>query len=310
MKKRKTQWHPAFCSAVRLELRADKQILQYTNEYNLNTKPIQIDLLVIKKPTGAVLENEIGKIFKGHNILEYKSPEDAMNVDTYYKTLAYAYLYKASGEKVDAIKADDITVSLVRERKPRELMRYLEENGYRISHPYSGVYYVHKDGFPRTQIIVSKELDREAHRWLTALTSSMVQAEARRLVFDIQTLTEKDDKEYADSVFEVSLKENRKLFETIKKEGSRGMCEALIELMRPELEQAKEEARTKAIAEGRAKGIAEGRAKGRAEGRAEERINTERERMNTERERQRAVAAEKEVQRLKEELRRIEKNRK
>ena len=242
MNKRKTQWHPAFCSAVHLELRADKQKLQYTNEYNLNTKPIQIDLLVIKKPAGAVLENEIGKIFRGHNILEYKSPDDTMNVDTYYKALAYAYLYKASGEKVNAIKVDDISISLVRERKPRELLRYLEENHFQISNPYSGVYYIEKEGSLLTQIVVSGELDKESHQWLTALTSNMEYAQAQKLVFDMRALREKDDRENADSVFEVTLKENRQLFETLKKEGTKSMCEALVELMRPELEEAKKKA--------------------------------------------------------------------
>ena len=231
MKKRKTQWHPAFCSAVHLELRADKQRLQYTNEYNLNTKPIQIDLLVIKKPAGAVLENEIGKLFRGHNILEYKSPDDAMNVDTYYKTLAYAYLYKASGERVDVIQADDISISLVRERKPRELLRYLEKNDFEIINPYPGVYYIGKEGFLPTQIIVSGELDKESHRWLTALTSNMEYTEAQKLVLDMRALSEKDDKEYADSIFEVSLRENRRLFETLKKEGTENVCEALISIV-------------------------------------------------------------------------------
>lgn len=205
--------------------------------------------------------------------------------------------YKANGESVDAIKTDDITISLVRERKPRELMQYLEENEYKISHLYPGVYYVEKNGFPQTQIIVSRELDRESHRWLTALTSNMNQAEAQKLVFDIRDLTEKDDKECADSVFDVSLKENRHLFETLRKEGTTSMCEALVELMRPELEAAVKKARE------------ETREEVRAEERANierERANTERERANTEREHQRAVAAEEEVQRLREELRRIQ----
>ncbi len=115
----------------------------------------------------------------------------------------------------------------------------------------------------------------------------MEQAEAQELVFDIRALTEKDDKEYADSVFDVSLKENRHLFETLRREATTGMCEALVELMRPELEAAVKKAKE--------------------ETRAEERANTERERANTERERQRAVAAEEEVQRLREELQRMQK---
>lgn len=57
------------------------------------------------------IENEIGKIFRGSNILEYKSPEDHLNIDTFYKSGAYASLYKAYGETMNERKADDITVS-------------------------------------------------------------------------------------------------------------------------------------------------------------------------------------------------------
>lgn len=35
-----TQWHPAFCSAIKLELREDAEYLSYTNEYTINTKPL------------------------------------------------------------------------------------------------------------------------------------------------------------------------------------------------------------------------------------------------------------------------------
>ena len=90
----KTQWHPPFCAAVKLELRANKKDLSFEAEHTLNTKPILIDLLVIKKLTNVDIQNEIGKIFKEHNIFEYKSPSDALGVDQYFKTLAYACLYR------------------------------------------------------------------------------------------------------------------------------------------------------------------------------------------------------------------------
>ncbi len=48
-KEKNTQWHPAFCSALKLELREDAEHLTYTNEYNINTKPLQMDMLIIKK---------------------------------------------------------------------------------------------------------------------------------------------------------------------------------------------------------------------------------------------------------------------
>lgn len=49
MDDKKIQWHPSFVAAAELELWNDKDILEFKREYNLNTKPLQIDLLVIKK---------------------------------------------------------------------------------------------------------------------------------------------------------------------------------------------------------------------------------------------------------------------
>lgn len=31
------------------------------------------------------INNEIGNIFKGHNIFEYKSPKDKLNIDTFFQ---------------------------------------------------------------------------------------------------------------------------------------------------------------------------------------------------------------------------------
>ena len=47
----KHQWHAPFCAAMRLELRENKDILDFINEYNLSSKPLQMDLLIIKKKT-------------------------------------------------------------------------------------------------------------------------------------------------------------------------------------------------------------------------------------------------------------------
>ena len=73
---RKTQWHPPFCASMQLELKEYKSILEYLMEYALSTKPLLIDLLVIKKLQGIEIENEIGRRFRSHNVIEYKSPDE------------------------------------------------------------------------------------------------------------------------------------------------------------------------------------------------------------------------------------------
>lgn len=65
----------------------------------------RMDLLVIKKLTNVKIKNEIGRIFKRHNVVEYKSPEDELGIDDYYKTVGYACLYKGFGETADQIPA-------------------------------------------------------------------------------------------------------------------------------------------------------------------------------------------------------------
>lgn len=47
MKDTNIQWHPGFAAAMDLELRENRNDLQYEKEYNLNTKPLEVDLLII-----------------------------------------------------------------------------------------------------------------------------------------------------------------------------------------------------------------------------------------------------------------------
>ena len=91
---------------------------------------------------GVHIANEIGTFFRGHNVIEYKSPKDPPDIDDFYKTAAYASLYKAYGKKLDERKADDITVSILHKSRPRELFRYLKEHGYTLFSPCRGIYYV------------------------------------------------------------------------------------------------------------------------------------------------------------------------
>ncbi len=244
----KIQWHPGFVAAINLELAENRDDLIYEKEYNLNTKPLEIDLLVIKKDKDVQIANEIGRMFKGHNILEYRSPEDRMDIDSFYKAGAYASLYKAYGETVDERKADDITVSLVREAKPDGLFRYFREHKVEVSNPYPGIYYVLDGVLFFTQVIVTRELNGKNHGWLKSLSDKLKKEEMEALLKRARSLSGKLERELADAVLEVSVKANREIVEELK--GDEAMCQALLEIMEPEINKivglAKEEADQKA----------------------------------------------------------------
>ena len=248
MEDTKIQWHAAFVSAMDLELAQNRPDLEYHKEYNLNTKPLEVDLLVIKKDAGIEITNEIGKLFRGHNIVEYKSPDDHLNIDSFYKAGAYASLYKSYGKTVDERRAGDITVTLVRERKPSGLFTYFKEHGITYTNPYKGIYQVTNTVLFPTQIIVTKELNPKEHVWLKALSGQMEKQQMRELLEKIEKLDLKIDRELADSVLQVSIGANKQVVEELR--GDENMCQALLEIMEPEINKIKAEVTREVTKEG------------------------------------------------------------
>lgn len=233
---RNTQWHMALPSAIKLELMEYGQILQYTPEHLLNAMALRIDLLVIKKEDDTVIKNDIGRIFKRHNIIEYKSPHDAEGVNTYFKVYAYASLYKA-GKDGKSYEPEDITITMIRRGKPVKLFQWLRQHGCGVDKICKGVYYVTGAGFFATQVIVPRELDEENNIWLTSLTDDMNQQQAKRLIEKSKELLGRPEAEYVDAVLQVVSKANREIFDRIK-EDDENMYSALVELMRPEIDEA------------------------------------------------------------------------
>ena len=231
--KTKIQWHPAFAAAMDLELIQNRNDLIYEKEYNLNTKPLEIDLLVIKKDGSVHITNEIGYLFKGHNIMEYKSPEDHLDIDTFYKSMAYASLYKSYGKTVDEIKADDITVSIIRETKPAGLFRYFEEHSFSVTNPYKGIYYIESRIMFPAQIIVTGELDKKYHKWLGALSGQLQKDNIQELLESRNHMAQKTDMELADSILEVCIGANRQVIEELMEDDT--MYEVLMEIMEPKI---------------------------------------------------------------------------
>ena len=90
---------------------------------------------------------------------------------------------------------------------PAGLFGYFEKHGIRVTNPFHGIYYVLDAVLFPTQIVVTREL--------------------------------------ADSVLEVSIRANRKMVEELRGDGN--MCQALLEIMEPEIMKIKEEVRQETI---------------------------------------------------------------
>ena len=254
-KSQKLQWHPAFCSALRLELLEDAENLEFTDEFQLTEKPLQIDCTVVQVKKNCRIKNEIGKIFRKYNIFEYKSPKDELNIDTFYKAVAYACLYKVLPNHVNEIPAEEITITLIRDRKPVKLLGELEKSGYGYKKEAAGIYYVNGAMFPM-QIIESSELDVDMHVQLKALTNHLEESLMRQYLLQVSTF-EGREKNLADIVLQVIVNSN---MEKVRewKGSEQTMCEALRVLMKEELK----EERVAGLREGRLEGQREGQREG------------------------------------------------
>lgn len=240
------RWHPAFYGAAELELRENKEELEFHQEYNLSKEPLRVDLLVVRKLANVQVKNEIGHIFRQYNIVEYKSPGDGLSIDTFYKTVGYACFYKGLGKTEDAIPIQEMSISFFREAYPGKLFTKLESLGMEIKNPYPGIYYIRQwQAMPDIQIVVTGVVDPEKHPALRVLSRNVKEEDARAFVQEASKLTEPEDRNNVDAVLDASVAANRELYETIRRDDP-FMCEALRELMKDEIAEREQKADEKA----------------------------------------------------------------
>ena len=227
-------WHPAFVGAMGLEFVNDKQHLLFDDEHILNHESIMMDLLIIKKNKSTVINNQIGKIFRRYNIIEYKSPDDGLTIDDYAKTLSYAYLYKGLGSTVNQIPFDELTVTMIRDRMPRAFFNHVRELGGSVEQKHPGIFYIHGVVYTPTQFILTRELDTNLHSSLRMLTNRATEDDAERFLKLAHTFTKPGDKNYVNAVLQVSLSANREVFDNLRRIPA--MCEALRDFMKEEID--------------------------------------------------------------------------
>ena len=221
--KSKIQWHPAFYATIQIEFREELDKLHFENEHYLSKKPMQIDVLIIKKRTDELIHKNIGQIFRKHNIIEYKSPTDYLSVDDFWKVYGYAMFYKSESSHVDNIKISEITITYVSMGYPESLMTYLSENlGLGIEKQGKGIYYIINDRIPM-QILVSSELSEEENLWLKGLSNDINDV---RIVDRLsKEYNEHQTDELYKAAMNVIVRANRERFEE-----ATDMCKAVEEL--------------------------------------------------------------------------------
>jgi hypothetical protein len=209
----RTSWHPAFLEAIKLELDQYEDILEYTPEYQLAKEPLRIDVVIIKKRKNVPIRKNIAAIFRGDNIIEYKSPSDHISLEDFYRVYAYACLYVTVKPRT-AGDINDLTITLVGSHYPRKLVEHLEKDRHcTVEKTSPGVYSVRGDQIPM-QIIDTRELPVEENIWLAGLDNRLDREAARRILREMARLGKTAE---LAAYFDVVSNENFKVMEEVSK---------------------------------------------------------------------------------------------
>lgn len=242
------QWHPAFYCAIQLEFREDAEYLEFSEEFSLTEKPLAIDMVIVKKQEGIRVKNCLGHIFKRHNIIEYKSPDDHLDIDVFYKTVAYACLYKALPKHVNEIPVEELTITIVRDICPVKLLKELEKNGFKVEKRQPGIYYISGNLFD-TQIIAADQLNEDEQIWLRSLTKRLTPVQYKNIVKQSEQLSERES-QLAEAVIQVMTKANVEKIENWEERVGMYWKDTLREIMADDIEEIKREAAEKAEVKG------------------------------------------------------------
>ena len=222
--KKPFQWHPANYAGLQIEFEDEKKYLSFEDEHQLGTKPMAIDILIIKNTEGYKVKKNIGRIFRKYNIIEYKSPDDYLSIDDFYKVYGYTCFYKADTPTVNQIEVNELTITFISRKYPRKLLRHLElERGFAIQKIESGIYYIVGDAIP-IQFIVANKLSQTENLWLKGLTNQLQNYELTAALTK-DYYKHKQNTLY-ESVMDIIMRANKKQFEE-----ANNMCEAMKEFI-------------------------------------------------------------------------------
>lgn len=241
------QGHSGFNAALRVELEDELDELCIEDEHMLSKKPMQIDVLVVKKKGEQPIRKNIGRIFRKHNIIEYKSPEDYLSINDFYKVYGYTCFYQSETKRVKDIPPEEITMTFICNHYPQKLLEHLKKfKGIEVEKQEAGLYYLLGDSFP-IQLVIVKELSKEENYWLQNLRCNLKTGEEIQEV--VRRYEQVKHKAYYSDVMNLIVRANQKQMEEEK-----NMCEALNELFAEELKEADLRGRKEGRKEGRSVG--------------------------------------------------------
>ena len=156
------QWHPVFVSSMKIALKDAGNEVEIQNEVSLSSKPLKIDVLVIKNNAETKYKNPITHIFKRWNIIEFKSPSDRLEPTDFDYAVAYARLHQAIENREEEL-LERYTITLFSSGYPREMFKRVLKRGLEIEkeNPIKGIYRIKGEMYDMQVVVINEVSDEE-----------------------------------------------------------------------------------------------------------------------------------------------------
>ncbi len=235
------------------------------DEHRLSKEPLRIDIVVIIKERGVELEPLWTKNFRGHNLIEYKSPADkAPTIDVFHKLIGYAMIYAAQ----EKVKISDITATLICAKTPIELFKILREDfDYEILEKYDGVYYITQRGVSAEKSLAIQIMTQKSELHLQVLDKKPLDEAAAGKIVEYIASLDKESRKILSSWFKAIAPQNAKIISERMGKKMTKTDKAYMEVMESlgYAARYRQEGELKGLQKGRKEGLQEGRQKGARE---------------------------------------------
>ena len=227
-----SDWHSWMDTLLHIMLHRYYPDVDIIREFVLGSQPQRADFIVLKEKSVIDLELKIFAVFRKHNIVEFKSPDDELSIEVLWKTVSYTGSYIDYMKDKDPVSDNEVTITLIRGAKPIKLLKELSGHVEQIE---KGIYYIKnwKVDLP-IQIIVTTELEGEEYAGIRAISKNPKEEDIKKVFENNKAETDPDMRKYYRAYWEISNKLTGEILEKVKRRNPE-MAKTLMDLVRPEI---------------------------------------------------------------------------
>ena len=245
----KINWHLGFQGGMELELRPWRAALRFDPEKELSKEALWLDLLITRQDKDLEMDHPIGRRMRIYNVLEYKSPEDALSINDFSKAVGSALLCAGLGQRVNEMPLDQLAVFLLRDSYPRELLAELRRLNMdvRESETEPGIYEIESRLGLAIYLVVTGRMKQASCPVLHLLRKHADTAQAGAFLSSVEQWTEPGDLDNIRAVLNIVLAANPDILEWLRRNAP--MRDVLRELAQPWIDEGEKRGEKRGLRE-------------------------------------------------------------